>query len=140
MTKEPTKKAAKKTPAKKLIEGKYSHKFFVRLEPDEGDKLEEIMKRKNIKSWATASVLAILNYNKFEDRISELESQVEQLERDKENMLDAVSDFKSAYKKLGELNTDSANDKEAECENCGDEVPRSELKKVRGELLCEYCQ
>ncbi|HYD91945.1 MAG TPA: hypothetical protein VEA37_10725, partial [Flavobacterium sp.] len=132
MTKKPTKKAATKKPAKKLIEGKYSHKFFTRLEPSEGDKLQEIMKRKNIKSWATASVLAIVHYNEFEDRIAELESQVDQLENDKANMLDAVNDFKSAYKKLGELDTDNSNDDEETCEGCYEDFPSSHLKKVNG--------
>lgn len=54
-----TKKAVKKQPVKKLIEGKYTHKYLVRLEKGEGEKLTELMNAINTKNYTTATIRAI---------------------------------------------------------------------------------
>lgn len=80
-----TKKPAKKGPP--LKEGKYSHKFLTRLEPETGAEFEAIKKQINattfngtikviIHDWKNATEVAKLRY----ERIRDLESYVQHLE------------------------------------------------------------
>lgn len=88
------KKASKKKPAKaapktKLIEGKYSHKFLTRLEPDAGKKLEALLTMTSNKTYNGAVRYVIENYERI---VKELHSTQEQLRVAQVN----INQYKSA--------------------------------------------
>jgi len=74
------KSAAKKAPPKKkLIEGKYSHKFLTRLEPGSGDKLEKLLSLLNIKTYNGTVVFMIHSFSNMIEQIKSLQSEVDML-------------------------------------------------------------
>jgi hypothetical protein len=73
------KKAVKKQPAKKLIEGKYTHKYLVRLEQGEGEKLTELMQALNTKNYTTATITAIENYLEMAAMIVDKSKEIREL-------------------------------------------------------------
>jgi hypothetical protein len=74
-----TKKAVKKQPAKKLIEGKYTHKYLVRLEQGEGEKLTELMKELDTKNYTTATITAIEDHLMLCSTISKQKAEIRSL-------------------------------------------------------------
>ena len=134
------KKTPKKAPAKKLIDGKYSHKFITRFSPDEGDHLEKVMKHEGIKTFNGAVLKSVSSYLSMKEKISELEQKVDELENSNTDIIETVGDFQSVMKKLSTFKTALGNNtKLVECADCYDEFYKSELVKHDGELICKDC-
>lgn len=100
--KETPKKAPKKAPVK-LIEGKYSHKFLTRLAPHEGERLAQIMKSENIKSFTAAVTLAVMEYASMKNEIKDLRTEVNELEARNGEIVETVSDYIQVSKRLNSL-------------------------------------
>ena len=65
-----------KKPEVKLIEGKYSHKFLVRLHPVEGEFLDHAMKKHGIKTFTGMVTKMIVSYEVHQKTIEQLNNQL----------------------------------------------------------------
>lgn len=100
-------KAAKKAPAKKpLIEGKYSHKFLVRLNPVEGAFLDEAMINDNVKTFTGMVTQMIVTYQKDKIRLMDLEQQLRQSRNELRDLQEDMSDISTAIKKAVNYKSD----------------------------------
>lgn len=71
--KKPTKaQKAPKKQVKPLIDGKYSHKFLLRLEPEEGDYLERIKKALHTKTYSGTMVHLLLKFEELQKEVHDL--------------------------------------------------------------------
>ncbi len=113
------KKAVKKTAKPKLIDGKYSHKILLRLFPNEGKNLQEIMKDINTEVYSKAVAKAINSYLQMKGKISELEKELSAVRNDRYQYRSALNNFNEALRGLQTIGEDK--DEEEEEDNFDDD-------------------
>jgi len=126
----PAKRAAKKAPAPKLIEGKYSHKFLTRLEPDAGKVLEEYLKRSNIKTFNGAVRYMVLNMARVELELQQTREQLQVARVNVKQYQDAIGRYTGAFeglskvKPLTKVQTSifDPDDEDDNCPACGEQL------------------
>ena len=108
MKKKPTQKAAApkkvaKAPAPKLIDGKYSHAFILRLEPQVGKALDEIIKKYKFNVNSKAVYLALNKHLDLINEVDELSAKVINLTQQNSNLKDVVYNYIRSSKALNEV-------------------------------------
>jgi hypothetical protein len=100
-TKKPTKKAAKKaTKPQKLIEGKYTHKFLTRLEPEIGAKLDELKKELGQKTFNGTLRVIIEDYQEWYTERKANREEMFKLTTEIVNKQKLLNDLKTALKQI----------------------------------------
>lgn len=96
------KKAVKKASAKTkpLIEGKYSHKILLRLFPNQGKIMEQIMQLEDDKAYSKTIARCIDQYPIMKRRLEFLEKEVEILEAASVSKNLVLSNFNAALKNI----------------------------------------
>lgn len=97
------KAAAKKATTKNkkpLIEGKYSHKFLTRLEPEIGTELDVLMKETNTKTYNGAVKMVIKGYRMREREYLKCLSRIEELTELVHSQQERATNFKRALEQL----------------------------------------
>lgn len=97
------KPAAKKQPAKKLIEGKYSHKFLTRLEPDTGDQLEKLLTVHRINTMNGAVKYLIHNFQKLTDDLNTTTAKLQLSEANNAHYKRHLESFTKSFKALSDI-------------------------------------
>lgn len=139
-----TKKSAAPAPPKpKLIDGKYSHVFLLRLFPDAGDKMEKIMKAHNQSTQTGAVALCVQSYQEHLDKIREQADQINNLFQEKWKMETMISEFKRTFSVLMSDEPVKVEKQKGswECADCFDEYDYSEKQPHihKGDKLCDSC-
>lgn len=97
------KKPAKKAPAKpKLIDGRYSHKFLLRLEPDEGKALEAILSLTGNKTYNGAIKDILRSHSSNLEEIKRLQDELSTSKTKTWNYERAIQGFTRSWKDLSE--------------------------------------
>lgn len=79
MRKQAKRPVKKKAPAKKkLIEGKYSHKFLTRLDPEHGKMIEDMKTTTGIKTYNGVVLHMLENYQDLRDSVDGYRREAEQ--------------------------------------------------------------
>jgi hypothetical protein len=103
--KKPTaKRAAKKAaPAKKLIDGKYSHKFLTRYRPDEGKNLEELKKHFGQKTYMGTIIEVLDRYLRLTHDYANTQKNLMEARQQMNKQASLLFSLKDNFKKLQEL-------------------------------------
>ena len=132
-SKPPAKKAAKKAaaPKQKLKEGKYSHKFLVRLQPVHGELFEELLKDSNKKTYNGLVVFMISTYARIAIDLQNTKSQLHKAQDESRRLGLAIQKFASSFNELLHLDDDKRAAKGVdmnlgpaadECPECGERL------------------
>jgi hypothetical protein len=98
-------KPAKKTAASKpkLIEGKYSHKFLTRLEPDSGKKLEALLDLTGNKTYNGAVRYVVENYERIVKELHKTQEELAVSRANGKQYQDAIGRFTAAFQALSHV-------------------------------------
>ncbi len=120
-----TKKTVKKAPKKalpkiKLKEGKYSHKFLTRLDPQSGKQLEDLMKHFNQKTFNGTVVRLINRYQQLFDENEQRKKTISAINRDSSVLESRIQNFQESFNRLMRPVTDEQTlpDIDNICEDC----------------------
>jgi len=108
---------AKKSPVKpqiKLIDGKYSHKFLVRLEPEEGDYLEKLKTLLRSKTFSGTVISAIMRFEDMKREIETLRTERYRLNNQLNYERDKVGNLATALKAILEDKLSDRDEEEEE--------------------------
>jgi len=87
----------------KLIEGKYSHKFLTRLEPEVGKELERLKKELSIKTFNGVVVNLIKMYSSTRKSLERTEVELENTRHRMQNYQTAIVMYHEIHEELTKL-------------------------------------
>lgn len=130
--KKPAKKAA--TPKVKLKEGKYSHKFLVRLTPEIGQKFDAVTKQLNEKTYNGTLIAMSESYYELTEKLEQTKKELQETKLQLSNNAKLLMNLKHCFNELWTMKEITIEpDKLTHCPKCKKKLDEE------GDTYCMEC-